>query len=227
MARRVEEQQGARKQSLEAGQLAALPLQVVDPATGALCGKSRVAQHRLDVEMAREQPGAAEKFLAPVERAGLAKGAISRVRIGQERRVDDGAPQHGRWPRRRLIHADFARLFGIEQVQGHTGLQASERRPETSMAVAVRISSPSARQLVDSVQAAKTSRRQASSRCAATAAALGLSSRGTRPRQLAWCCRQRRSRRLAVLAVHHNSATQNPNSRLQSSHDPLFRVCRH
>ena len=35
------------------------------------------------------QPGAAEELLAPVDRPGLAQGTVSRIRVLQERQVDE------------------------------------------------------------------------------------------------------------------------------------------
>ncbi len=91
--RRVQKQQGPREQPLKIRQLTARVLAIIDPGTRALGRKARVAQHQLDIGMAGQQPGAAEEFIAPVDRPGFPQGLVARVGVGQERGVDDGLSQ--------------------------------------------------------------------------------------------------------------------------------------
>src|SRR5207245_9035031 len=66
---RVTEQHGAREQALEALELGARAIAAVHhPAPGTLRREARIAQHRLDVVVPRQQPGTAEELLAPVAR---------------------------------------------------------------------------------------------------------------------------------------------------------------
>jgi hypothetical protein len=74
-------QQGPGKQLPKAFQFTRGALGVLDPAPGALGRKAGIAQHQLDIGATREQPGAAEKLLAPVNRSSLAQCLVGRIGI--------------------------------------------------------------------------------------------------------------------------------------------------
>jgi hypothetical protein len=62
----------------------------VYPSACPLRGEARIAQHIHDVRVIGEEPSAATKILAPMDRRGGAQRAVDRVRIAQESCIEHG-----------------------------------------------------------------------------------------------------------------------------------------
>lgn len=89
---RVPAPANVREQALEGTQRLTRPFAAPhDPTSRAARGVEGIAQHALYILASREQPGAAEKLLAPVNRASFAQCTICGVGIVQESGVDNGA----------------------------------------------------------------------------------------------------------------------------------------